>query len=145
MQPEGLRNVVHLQRKGVTEQQGAQFLYRPLPDPHPWARPHLLKHVVYVNALVEMPRHAPMITRHSTMLVLLLACRWPTSTRVGRYLFGVKPASRQTCLVARLACGSVSSVIRRCPPLLAVIVIQLVTQWCWAASAGPRPRLLNAW
>ena len=36
-------------------------------------------------------------------------------------------AERGACLVAWLACGSVSGVVRRCPPLLGVIVTQLVT------------------
>jgi hypothetical protein len=36
-------------------------------------------------------------------------------------------ASRRACLVACLACGSMSSVVRRCPPLLRLIVTQLVT------------------
>jgi hypothetical protein len=41
-------------------------------------------------------------------------------------------AQRLACLVARLACASLSGVVRRCPPLLRVIVTQLVTrpaQW----------------
>jgi hypothetical protein len=46
-------------------------------------------------------------------------------------------------LVAWLACGAVFGVVRRCPPLLPVIVTHLVTHSAWYRAATQSARLLQ--